>query len=151
MGFGSAPFGTTPFGLDAQVISVRRQRKPPAALAFNGLTKDYELDADGQYKGVHPVDAKVFLILRTAVGSLRSAPDIGQGVSNLRYIERDRIRAYAQDQVRRALAAVVAAKEIRIESITVDSAARGRVVLVVTYVNLITLRRQVTPPIPLAA
>ena len=142
MGFGSFPCGVGPFGLDPTSETPRRKASRPTALAFDGMRRDFVLDERGQYKGAHPVDAKVFLLLRTVQGSIRSAPDVGQTVGAIRYIDEQRIQAQVEDRVRRVLAPLVAAGEIAVRSIEVDTSTRGRILFAVDYVNRVTGRRQ---------
>lgn len=142
MGFGEQPAGIGLAGL-SQVTGLDRAAAPaPAALAFDGQTKNFKLSAEGGYEGQHPVDAKFWLVMRTALASIRSAVHIGQGVSNIAYIDPRTIQATVVDYVRVAAQPMVRAGEVRVESVEVDTAVRGRIVFRVTYVNLITGRRQ---------
>lgn len=142
MGIGSYPCGTTLCGLDAAFTTDRRAVRPPTALVFDGVQRDFQLDTDGRYKQAHPVDAKVFLILRTVAGSIRSAVDVGQTVSAIEYIDPVNINATVQDRITVALAPTVAAAEISVENIDIDTAIRGRIMFRVDYVNLVTGSRQ---------
>lgn len=122
--------------MDAPTTTEARVAARPAALAFDGLTKNFKLTAGGQYEAVHPIDARYFQILRTAVGSIRSAPNTGQGISNLKYIDPLTIDAYVRDQVRLVSADMVAAKEIRVLNVTIALSVRGRIAAQVDYENL---------------
>ena len=113
MGLGAYPAGSTLAGLDQAVTTDRSVARPPSALAIDGQTKTFSLDAEGRYREAsHPVDAKVFQLLRIARGSIRSAADVGQGVKNLRYIDTVRIQAQVDDAVRLALQQPLNAGEI---------------------------------------
>ncbi len=142
MGLGTGACGYGLCGLDLQTPSGRANRRIPDALEFDGQTRDFVLDDDGNYKGVHPVDAKVFLILRTVAGSIRSSKSTGQTVNAIPYIDQRTIRAEVSDRVRTALADVVAAGEITINKIELDTEVRGRVVFACHYTNLVTARRK---------
>lgn len=141
MGLGSDPCGQSPCGLDNQTPSVARTAKAPAALDFDGEKRDFRLDDEGQYVAAHPVDAKVFLIVRTALRSIRSAPNLGQTVGDIAYIDQRTIRSNVESRLRGALAPVVAAGEIRILGIELDTSVRGRIVAAVHYENLVTRKR----------
>lgn len=140
MGMGEDPCGSGACGLDVQNFSALPRPNAPAALAFDGRVRDYRLDANGRYVGAHPVDAKVFLLCRTALGSIRSAPELGQTVKRIGSIDKQKIRAQVEDAFRVVLAPVVAAGEIRLDSIDFELEAHGRVMARPNYVNLITAR-----------
>jgi hypothetical protein len=137
MGLGSSSLGAAPFGFDSPVFTDARDVTPPPALAFDGTTRDFQLDSAGRFIAEHPVDAKVFAALRTVAGSIRSAPTVGQTINSIAYIDQQRIRSQVEDRVRAALAPMTNAGEIRIENIEIDTSIRGRIALQVDYVNLI--------------
>lgn len=139
MGFGTSPAGAAPAGTDLPTTTEARAARTPPALQFDGSTRDFQRDATGTgFVAQHPVDAKVFLILRTALGSIRSAVDTGQGLQNLKYIDPLKIRAQAEDYVKIALQQPIAAGEISLLSIELDTSTRGRVIERVNYTNLLT-------------
>lgn len=140
MGLGDSPLGTAPLGLDPPAASAARAVQQPAALKVDGQTKDYVLDAQGRFVGVHPVDAKVFHRLRILSGSIRSAPTTGQGIGALKYIDKATIDAFVRDQITLALSDMVAGGDIAVRAITVDASVAGRVVFQVDYTNLRTGR-----------
>lgn len=140
MGAGTDPAGANIAGLDLQTPSRERIATVPAALAFDGATRNFKLDDRGRYVEAHPVDAKVFLILRTELSSIRSAAGTGQGVRSIRYIDKKTIKASVTNRVNTALSKVVAAREIRIDSVDVDTSVRAGIVFAVNYVNLVTGR-----------
>lgn len=147
MGLGQDPCGTSACGLDIQTPGEPRRRTAPAALAFDGTRRDFVLEDDGSYRAAHPVDAKVFLVLRTTLQSIRSAPGIGQGVGLLEYIDPRTIRATVEDRINVALAPFVAAGEIRIERIDIETSnTAGRISFRANYVNLVSGRRVAATP-----
>jgi hypothetical protein len=143
MGLGTDPCGTNACGLDLQQPSGRANRRIPDALNFDGATRNFAIDSDGQYESAHPVDGKVFLICRTVLGSIRSAPELGQTISGNDYIEPRTAQTMVNDRFRVALQAVVNAGEIRILKIEVDTSVHGRLVTALHYVNLVTQRAEV--------
>lgn len=113
---------------------------PPAALAFDGASLSFQLDSRGQYVGAHPVDTKVFHLLRIQARSMRSAPATGNGVGG-DYVDPLTIEAQVRDEVRLALADVVAAGDIADLGLTFDLSVRGRVMYRYDYQNLRTGKR----------
>lgn len=142
MGAGDDDAGEGLMGLDVRTYDPLVKRRAPAALAFDGIAKDFLLDSSGQYVAAHPVDAKVFLICRTALASIKSSRNLGQTVGNIKYIDRQRIRAQVEDAFRVALAPVVAAGEIELRSIEIDTEIRGRIAARPNYVNLVLGRNR---------
>jgi hypothetical protein len=140
-GLGSEGCGESPCGLDTQTASVPRDVSFPSALAFDGTERDFKLDDDGRYTAQHPVDARVFLILRTAAGSIRSARGLGQTVGSIEYIEERTIQADVRDRVRVALAEMVNDGLITIRRVDIDASVRGRIMFSVAYVNNLTQRK----------
>lgn len=121
--------------------------KPPGALSFNGETRDFDVDAAGRYAPRHWVDAAVWFQIRTRLGSIRSAPDLGNGVRNLKYIDRVKTPKIVQDRVLSSLSKLLARGLIRIKRIVVDLSHRGRILYQVDYVNLVTQEPNVTPQV----
>lgn len=140
MALGEDDCGIGLCGLDVMNFSALARPTAPAALAFDGLKKDFELDDDGRFVGSHPVDAKVFILCRTAIGSIKSASTTGQTLSNLEFIDKQRIQAQAEDAFRVVLAPVIAAGEIELLDIEVDATIRGRVLVRPNYKNLVSGR-----------
>lgn len=134
------PCGEGPCGLDVLNLSVIDRPNAPAALAFDGMTKDYILDDDGRYVGAHPVDAKVFLLCRTALRSIKSAPELGQTASLIQYIRPQTIVAEVTDAFRVVLQPVVDAGEIEFRGVEVDTSVRGRIFARPEYFNRVTGR-----------
>ena len=135
MGIGSSPAGSGPAGLDLPASTDQRIAATPAALEFDGQTKDFSLDANGRFVSKHPIDSKVFHRLRIIAGTMRSAPATGQGISG-KWIRNETIESFVRDQVTLTLADMVDAGDIAVRNITVDTAVRGRVLFQVDYVNM---------------
>lgn len=142
MGLGEFPCGSGACGLDPQTPQERTLRRPPAALHVDGQTQDFALDSQGLYRDAHPVDAKVWLGLRTVLGSIRSAPDAGNGVALISYIDRAKHRATVEDRIRRVTDPMEAAGEIRVLRVEIDLTVPGRTMFAVDYQNLASNRRE---------
>jgi hypothetical protein len=137
LGAANFPGGFGRGGLDpVPEVSKATAKRPPRALLFDGLTKDYALDDEGRYLAVHPVDATVFQILRTVVGSIASAPSTGQTVGAIPFIDKKKIFAQVDDAVRVALKALVDRGSVQILAIIVEPRRFGAVAFEVRYLNL---------------
>ncbi len=135
MGLGSAPAGSGPAGLDLAASTDQRFAATPVALAFDGLTRDFRLDANGRYVSAHPVDTKVFHRLRILAGSMRSAPATGNGIGG-KWIDSKTIEATVRDQIRIALEDMISAGEIEDRGVELDLSVRGRVAFEFSYLNV---------------
>lgn len=143
MGAGTDSAGEGFAGYDVLEQSAPRPRlKPPAALVFDGETKDFLRDDEGRLKSVHPVDAAAFALLRIRKGAVTSAPDVGETVSSIKYIDEDRLQSIVEDRVRLAWAPLLTAKKIAFLSVQVNDSEHGRIFYTATYENLITKKRE---------
>lgn len=138
MGMGAFPAGVGLAGADPAFGSDRVDREPSAGLHVDGLSLDHELDEDGHYRSVHPVDAEVWLNLRAAAGWIKSATDVGQTISKLTHIDERLLQRQVEDRVRLALANLTNRRAIRIDQIVGTTSVRGRIDASVTYVNLLS-------------
>jgi hypothetical protein len=135
---GAFPAGVGLAGADPAFGSDRVDRAPAAGLHVEGSTLDHELDEDGHYRSVHPVDAEVWLNLRTVAGWIKSAPEVGQTISHLTHIDERLLQRQVEDRVRLALANVLRRRAIRIDQIIGATSVRGRIDAAVVYVNLLS-------------
>lgn len=57
-------------------------RKPylPGGLRYDGATKDFALNTDGQFRGVHWVDEGMAIAVLVDAGSIKSSPNTGNRV-----------------------------------------------------------------------
>ena len=136
MGAGSDPCGAGPCGIDLPTSTAARQAQTPAALAFDGQTLDFKLDARGRYVEAHPIDTKVFHRLRIRSLSMRSAPATGNGVGNQQWINPLTIESHVRDQVNQAVADMIDAREIEDRGLVLDLSVRGRIAYEYSYFNL---------------
>lgn len=137
LGIGWFPAGFGPAGYDPVVPpNAPRDVRPPAALLFDGETRDFPLDANGFYREVHPVDQRVALALCISRGAIASVPGIGNKLRTIQRVRRDVAETLARNYINEALAEMLSSKSIRIEKITIDTAVAGRLLFAVTYLNL---------------
>jgi hypothetical protein len=121
-----------------------RDVTPPAALLFDGATKAHPLDAQGRYQGIHPVDQRVALALLVRFGSVGSVPDQGARFREIAKVTRY-TAAQAKDMVNLALARLLAAKDITVELVEVETnRLAGSIAIAVSYQNL-RLPKQTKP------
>src|SRR5580704_4523412 len=85
MGAGDEPAGSAPAGIDPPAALTRAPTvETPQALLISGGTRDVPLNAAGDYLGTDPVDHRVRLALFVTLGSIPSAPEIGNTLRSAR-------------------------------------------------------------------
>jgi hypothetical protein len=145
LGLGWFPAGIGPAGYDPVVPpDAPRNVRPPAALRLDGASRDYVLDDDGFYAESHPVDQKVGLALLVSRGAIAVVPELGNKLRTIRRVSRTVAETLTRQHIREALADLISAKSIEIESIVVDTAVAGRLLFSVAYRNLELDRDSVT-------
>ena len=137
MGMAAFPAGVGLAGADPAFGTDRVDPVAEAAVYVDGTTLDFELDANGHYRGVHPVDAEVFLNLRAVAGWIKSVPEAGQTISHMTHIDKARLQRQVEDRVRLALSSPLERGAIRIEQIVGTTSVHGRIDASVVYVNLV--------------
>lgn len=139
MGAGDFPAGFGPCGMDPLPPPVPpRAVTPPAALRFDGATKDFLLDAEGHYLAIHPVDQAVALALLVGLGTAPSAPAVGAAFRQIKRITPS-TKVQATNMATAALAALVRAGKVGVLSIAVEvRLPQGATLIAVTYQNLLT-------------
>jgi hypothetical protein len=136
-GFGWYPLGYTPLGYNPVIPpDAPRDVSPPAALRFDGQSRDYLLDANGFYNSSHPVDQKVALALSVSRGAIAAAPEIGNKLRTIKRVTATVATTLAKQYIRECLAEFTAAKSIEILDIQIDTSVPGRLLFAVTYLNL---------------
>lgn len=149
MGAGSFPAGLGLCGLDPLPNPVPpRSVTFPVALQYDGQSKDFLLDANGEYLSIHPVDQAVALALILGLGTISSAPSAGAAFRQIKRITNTTPKQ-AEDMVRAALRDLVNAKKISIVTINVETRmTQGSTLIDVTYVNLVTKKSPTTISLP---
>jgi hypothetical protein len=139
LGIGWYPAGLGPAGYDPVIPpDAPRGVHPPAALMFDGQTRDFPLDENGFYREVHPVDQKVELALSVSRGAIASVPGIGNKLRTIQRVRKEVAETLARSYIREALADLLASKAIQINNIDIDidTSVAGRLLFAVTYLNL---------------
>jgi hypothetical protein len=110
---------------------------PLSALLFDLKTRSFVQNADGTLAHIHPIDQAVAFLVYFQQGSVPSDPTLGNRIQ--KRVERASPRvipSIVNDEITRALAPLTANNDIKLLSIVVDVATRGRVLYAVSYVNL---------------
>jgi hypothetical protein len=142
MGLGDFPAGEGLGGLDPiPLVLGPNGLTAPVALRYDGATKDFLLDANGHYLGIHPVDQQVALALICGLGTMPAAPKVGAAFRQIKRITPSTPKQ-AEDMARTALSSLVSGGLIKIVAIEVETTAlQGAVLIAVTYVNMLTQKR----------
>ncbi|HEY3254603.1 MAG TPA: hypothetical protein VGJ91_11665 [Polyangiaceae bacterium] len=121
-GVGYFPAGSGPAGASPVVSSPRRAPVAKGALRYEGKTRGWVQDGSGQYVKLHPVEQAVALSMCTRKGSLKSAPNVGNTLFEVEYLDTPDIVADIEDRVRNAfpLSQLVAAGDVEIVKIDHD-------------------------------
>jgi hypothetical protein len=145
MGAGTSPAGIAQAGYpdvatgtdptDQDLFFDRSINAAANANKINFTTFDYELDANGRPYGSSSKSTKVLLALLTEKGS---TPDPNYGMAKHPPIINEFTLPIVEQNAREALAFMVTAKEIAINSITAESASSGRILLSVDWRDLST-------------
>ncbi len=109
--------------------------RPPAAVHFDAVLRDYPLGSDGRYVEIHPVDSRVQMALSMALGRIASTPTTGNALRRIPYLNPKRIKAQATDAVRQALAPIIADGDITLDDLIVETRQRHAVLVQVDYYN----------------
>ncbi len=140
MGAGDTPAGDSPAGHDeVPAPGPAAKQRPAGAILYDGARRDYVVGADGQYKTIHWVDQKVALALVIKESDVSAVPTLG---SRLRRIQRGshlQLQTSAEDAVRLALRPMIEAREVELVSVEVTTPTRGRLLVAISYRNLLLL------------
>ena len=119
------------------VLSRPRNVTVPAAIRYDGATRDFPLDDAGLYIEEYPTDQKVGLALIVVAGSLSGSPNIGSKLRAKRYLNPLTIRTEILFVIKVALADLLKAKEIALARVDVELVSGTRLLVSVVYENLL--------------
>lgn len=131
--------------------SAPRIVNPPAALRFDGGSRDFPLDANGFYQESHPVDQEVALVLSISRGAIASDSSVGNKLRTISRVSPRVAETLARSYIREGLAPLVARKSIEIQDVSIDQSVPGRLLFAVTYLNLETARNTGNKPAIISA
>ena len=137
MGAAATPAGSTPAGSDtATSAPTPRTVTLPAAILFDGASGDYPLDANGRYLPLHPVSQRVVLKLLVRLGSIASASTAGAGFRDIARGSPAQRTMQVQQIVKTTLKPDIAAGDITLERVDVDTSNPGATLTAIRFVNL---------------
>lgn len=115
----------------------------PAAVYYDGVSKDTIRDQYGVHRSVHPTDQGITMSLLVRRGSCKSAPDMGNDLHTIMDLKADDLAEQIRTVVNAAepLARLVSAGKAQIVRIDY-TAERGRLGVAVQYLNTETGERQ---------
>ncbi len=136
-GFGSAPFGGSPYGLGVPGEAALPTTSPAGSRYLNPATRDYQYDSDtGQFAQMPEIRQRVLISLTTEQGSIPTQPTFG--------IKRpmkmgDSFESEMKAAVRLALQQLTDVEKVmRIDQIIVRKGAGGRSETTVVYTDMTT-------------
>ena len=136
---GDYPAGAGPAGFDPVSDPLaRRVFRGPAAMAYDGASRDWPLTPQNNYRSVHPVDQMMALSVLVRKGSIASAPIVGSTLHEIAYLN-EKLEGDVADRVKTSEPAATLLKGGRaaIKQIQVERTRSG-FKTVVSYVNLVT-------------
>lgn len=119
------PAGELPAGDTSLPAQAGAAFQRPKAILFDGLTRDYVLDANGRYVAIHPVDAKVQSALMFLQGKIPSSAGTGNELDTLADFYGDQAPEEARRMVRASLTPITDARDITIISIDYEAQPQG--------------------------
>ncbi len=132
---GATPAGSLLAGACPDIPTGGTRPTPPKATLFNGA---HQINSEGRYVEVHPVDAKVERAMFLARSKIVAAPNTGNTLRLQKQTLGARSDAEIRNRVTEALAFIVAAREITILSIVVEHPQTTATVIELTYLNNVT-------------
>jgi hypothetical protein len=109
--------------------------RAPTAIAFD-LATGRHLFANGAPVPQHPVDQAVLHALGIEVGSLQASPTVGQRFRTIRGLATARGPAAARAETEAALASLLAAGDIELQSVAIAPGRGGVPEIQIAYKNL---------------
>jgi hypothetical protein len=144
-GFGSQPFGGTPYGIGqpadvdpngGTVLKDAYANKSHGSRRIDPVTKDYVLNEFGRIVGMDNVQQQVLLAVSMDRGS-SSVRDLGNELKKIDRIT-DNFEHRVDSVIRSALSALVDSKQIEVQSITTTRLGNGRAFIKVAWRDLTT-------------
>jgi len=125
MGFGDDGFGNVLFGQPTPDGVVAQRSTTPRALKINAATRGFDVDANGRYIDIHPIDAAVATALLAVKGKIPSAPTTGTAYDQNDDPFGDRAAKTAEYIVRAALQRLITRGDILLEAVFFEPTASG--------------------------
>jgi hypothetical protein len=144
-GAGSDPSGIGPAGFDPIRNGSSVSVNAPNAIRYEGATRDWPLDANGQYQRIHWVEQAFALGCCTRKGKIKSAPNVGHTLFELKVLGGLNLSAEIEDRLRNAIpiASLLKNREAEITRIEHSSNPQGQLRVAVYFKNLVVDRTRV--------
>ena len=125
MGFGDDHFGDALFGQPVADGVVAVASTPPRALKINAATRGFDLDTNGRYIDIHPIDAAVATALLAVKGKIPSAPTTGAAYQQNDDPFGDRAPKTAEYIVRSALQRLITRGDVKLDLVLFEPTSSG--------------------------
>lgn len=121
------PAGVAPAGAAPVQTGASTKAKRPAAMRYEGFTRDWALDAEANYKAVTPVEQAVVLSICVRQGDIKASPTTGSTLQEIVYLGGDDLGADIRDRVLTSnpLARLIADGEAEVVDIRHEEAPSG--------------------------
>lgn len=134
-GAGAYPAGIGPAGFDPATDATATETPLPVAAFYDPSVKGFPLNDEGEAVGVHPVDQEVAIRVTVPKGSISCCPSVGISWSRLRTASRRTMQKVVDDEVRSALATMIADGSITLLGSPLAPDANGAPLFFVDYRN----------------
>lgn len=110
----------------------------PVAMRYDGKARDFLVNANGTHATCHPIDQQMMLGLCAPLGSMRSTPEIGNGLHHIEYLGNPNLQAEVEHHVRTAnpIAQLLANGDVVIDLIRHETTSHGGLLVAVHYRNM---------------
>ena len=124
-------------GRDLLTFTVPAALPPlPSAIFYSATSRSFTQNADGTFMPVHPVDQQVQTLLSIPQGKVPALGKVGaRYLARFQGLPPQMLQSVALDETQVALRDLIAANDIKLVSVTVDTSVPGATVVGVTYVN----------------
>src|SRR5690242_18105687 len=132
--------GIGPAGFDPVTDPpARKVLRGPAAMAYDGASRDWPLNVQNNYRSVHPVDQQMALSVLVRKGTIASAPNVGSTLHEITHLSAKTLQSDVDNRVRTSepAATLVRNGQAKILRNRIDVSGNALQVAV-EYVNLAT-------------
>ena len=140
MGAGTYPAGTGPAGHDPIVPSTPNDATYPAALRYDGYTKNWLFDDANRMRAITPVAQKMAIGLCFRKGSIKGAPQVGNTYYQIQYVDADNLALDIEQRTRSAVPVAQCLADREAEIIRIEhwvNRTTGQLIIAVDFYDLI--------------
>lgn len=138
MGAGGGLAGIAPAGFDGVIDSgIPRRYRGPAAMRYEGKTRDWAQNAKGEFRSVHPNDQAMALSVLVRQGSIKSSIATGNTLFEITHLGDPDLKSDVENRIRISNPAkrLLAEGRVQIKRIDIDTSG-NRLAVAVYYLNL---------------